>query len=58
MIVTSVIVCESSSFSVTQMSDFRSWVSSPFYLDRVLDLGVASLFGRVPFALVLVFLLV
>jgi hypothetical protein len=56
--VTSMVVCESYSFSVKQMSDFHSWVSSPFYLDRVLDLGVASLFGRVPFALVLVFLLV
>jgi hypothetical protein len=47
--VTFVIVCESCSFSVKQMSDFTY---------RVLDLGVASLFGRVPFALVLVFLLV
>jgi hypothetical protein len=53
-----VVVCESCSFFVKQMSNLRSWVSSLFYLDRVLDLGVASLFGRVPFALVLVFLLV
>jgi hypothetical protein len=37
--VTAVIVCESCSFSMEQMSDFRSWVPSPFCLTRVLDLG-------------------
>jgi hypothetical protein len=56
--VTSLIVCESCSFSMKQMSDFHSWVSSPFCLARILDLGVVSLFGRVLFSLVLVFLLV
>jgi hypothetical protein len=54
--VTSMVVCESCSFSMKQMSDFHLWVSSPFCLACVLDPSAVSLFGRVLFALVLVFL--